>query len=60
MGLQEINFVAEIIAALAIVGSLNFVGFQLRQNTAALSATAAQRLYLNASPRFLHSPAFFQ
>jgi hypothetical protein len=40
--LDRIHKIAEIVAAFAIVGSLVFVGFQLQQNTAALSVTATQ------------------
>ncbi len=43
MVLQDIYFIAEIIAAFAVVASLIFVGFQLRQNTAATRYDAAQR-----------------
>ena len=35
MELQDIYFIAEIVAAIAVVGSLIFVGIQLRQSTAA-------------------------
>jgi hypothetical protein len=35
MELQEIYFIAEIAAAIAVIGSLIFVGVQLRQSTAA-------------------------
>ena len=40
--LDRFHKVSEIVAAFAIVGSLVFVGFQLQQNTAALSVTATQ------------------
>jgi hypothetical protein len=40
--LDRVHKIAEIVASVAIVGSLIFVGFQLRQNTAALSVTAIQ------------------
>ena len=43
MALQDIYFVAEIIAAIAVVASLVFVGLQLRQNTAAIRHDSGQR-----------------
>ena len=42
MALQEIYFIAEIIAAIAVVGSLIFVGIQLQQGTAATRAATSQ------------------
>ena len=42
--LDRIHKVAEIIAAFAIVGSLVFVGIQLRQNTSAVRIAAAQAM----------------
>ena len=43
MELQEIYFIAEIVAAIAVVVSLIFVGLQLRQNTAAIRHDSGQR-----------------
>ena len=43
MELQDIYFVSEIIAAIAVVASLLFVGVQLRQNTNAVRYDAGQR-----------------
>ena len=42
--LDRIHKVSEIIAAFAIVGSLVFVGIQLRQNTGAVRISAAQAM----------------
>ena len=42
MELQEIYFMAEIAAAIAVIGSLIFVGIQLRQSTAATVVGNAQ------------------
>ena len=42
MTLQDIYFIAEIIAAIAVIASLIFVGFQLRQGTAATRAATSQ------------------
>ena len=44
MELQEIYFIAEIAAAVAVVGSLIFVGIQLRQSTAAAITGNAQSM----------------
>jgi hypothetical protein len=41
MDLQSIYYLAELIAAVAVVGSLIFLGVQMRQNTGALKATVA-------------------
>jgi hypothetical protein len=43
MELQDVYFVSEIVAAIAVVASLIFVGFQLRQNTTAVRYDAGQR-----------------
>ena len=39
--LQDIYFIAEIVGVVAVVGSLLFVGVQMRQNTSALRAAVA-------------------
>ena len=44
MELQEIYFMAEIAAAVAVIGSLIFVGIQLRQSTAATVVGNAQSM----------------
>lgn len=41
MTLEEINFIAQTIAAFAVVGSLIYLAIQTRQNTKVLRATAA-------------------
>ena len=43
MALQDIYFIAEIIAAFAVIASLVFVGMQLRQNTGTMKATAGNQ-----------------
>ena len=43
MEVQDIYFVSEIFAAIAVVASLIFVGVQLRQNTNAVRYDANQR-----------------
>ena len=43
MALQEIYFIAEIVAAVAVVASLIFVGVQLRQNTGTMKATVGNQ-----------------
>jgi hypothetical protein len=42
MALEEIYFISEIVAALAVIGSLVYVGAQLRQNTATIRIAAGQ------------------
>jgi hypothetical protein len=42
MTLEEFNFIAEIIASIAVIASLLYVGLQVKQNTEATRATAAQ------------------
>ncbi len=41
MTLQEINFIAQTIAAFAVVGSLIYLAIQTRHNTRVMRATAA-------------------
>lgn len=47
MELQDFYFIAEIIAAFAVVGSLIFVGVQMRQNTGALRASVSSEMMTN-------------
>lgn len=42
MSLEELAFLAQIISAVAVIGSLLFVGIQLRQATAAIRASSSQ------------------
>lgn len=42
MTLEEFNFIAEIIASVAVIASLVYVGRQINQNTEATHAAAAQ------------------
>ena len=42
MTLEAFNYIAEIIASIAVIASLLYVGLQIKQNTAATQATAAQ------------------
>jgi hypothetical protein len=42
MSLEQLSFLAQIISALAVVGSLIFVGVQLRQATAAIRGSTSQ------------------
>ncbi len=42
MTLEEFNYIAEIIASIAVIASLLYVALQIKQNTAATQATAAQ------------------
>jgi len=42
MTLEAFNYIAEIIASIAVIASLLYVGLQVKQNTAATQATAAQ------------------
>ncbi|MFN3230946.1 MAG: hypothetical protein ACE363_02170 [Alphaproteobacteria bacterium] len=44
MTLEEISYIGEIIAAVAVIASLIFVGTQLRQNTRAMRITAGQAM----------------
>lgn len=45
--LQDLQSIAEIIGALAVVVSLVYVGFQIRQNTAAVRSATAQSVHEN-------------
>lgn len=47
MGLEAIYFVAQIIAACAIVASLVYVGVQIRQNSAATQAASREAVSVN-------------
>ena len=47
MTLEDIYFIASIIAAFSVVISLVFVGLQVRQNTSATKAAAAQAVHSN-------------
>ena len=47
MDLQNIYYIGELVAAIAVVGSLIFLGFQMRQNTGALKATVASDMMSN-------------
>jgi hypothetical protein len=47
MELQDIYFVAEIVGVVAIIGSLLFVGAQMRQNTNALRASVENDMLTN-------------
>jgi hypothetical protein len=42
MTLEEFNYIAEIIASIAVIASLIYVGLQIRQNTAVTQATGRQ------------------
>lgn len=42
MSLEQLSFLAQIISAIAVIASLIFVGFQLRQATAAIRASSSQ------------------
>ena len=42
MSLEEVNFIAEIVASVAVIASLIYVGRQVSQNTEAAEASAAQ------------------
>lgn len=43
--LEQIYMIAEIVAAISVIASLLFVGFQLRQNTETLKVAAAETYY---------------
>lgn len=47
MELVQVYYAAEIVGVLAIIGSLLFVGIQMRQNTSALNGNAAQNVVTN-------------
>ncbi len=49
MTLEAIYYLTQIIAVVAILGSLIFVGVQIRQNTKAMKAAAAQAAHENFS-----------
>jgi len=42
MTLEQFNFIAEIVASLAVIASLIYIGLEIRQNTGATQAAAAQ------------------
>ncbi len=42
MSLEQILYVSQVIGSLAVIGSLVFVGVQLRQNTRAVRASTSQ------------------
>ena len=42
MTLEQLSFLAQIISAVAVIASLVFVGYQLRQATAAIRASSSQ------------------
>ena len=42
MSLEQLSFLAQIISAVAVIASLVFVGFQLKQATAAVRASSSQ------------------
>lgn len=42
MTLEEFNYIAEIVASIAVIASLIYVGLQIRQNTAVTQATGRQ------------------
>ena len=42
MTLEEFNYIAEIIASLAVIASLIYIGLEVRQNTAAMQAAGRQ------------------
>ena len=52
MALVEFYYVAEIVAAVAVIGSLVYLGIQVKGNTKALRATAAQA-YLDTNHSFV-------
>ena len=47
MTLEALYYISQIVAVLAILGSLIFVGVQIRQNTKQAKAAAAQAVYEN-------------
>jgi hypothetical protein len=47
MTLESIYFISQIVAVIAILASLIFVGLQVRQSTAATKAAAAQAVHNN-------------
>ena len=47
MTLEQINYIAQTIAAFAVVGSLIYLAIQTRQNTAVMRATAARDAQLS-------------
>ena len=63
MELQDIYFVAEIVGVIAIVGSLLFVGVQMRQNTNALKASVANDMvatWQSVMEPFCTDPGFIE
>ena len=42
MSLEEFNYIAEIIASIAVIASLLYVGLQVKQSTVAAHSAAAQ------------------
>ena len=63
MALQDVYFVAEIVGAAAIIGSLLFVGAQMRQNTNALKATVANdmvSIWQSVMEPFTNNPDFVE
>jgi hypothetical protein len=61
MSLEQASLVAQIVSALAVIASLIFVGFQLRQAAAAIRVTASQThtsLYSNLVNSIIDSPDF--
>ena len=47
LSLTDWSQISEIIGAVAIIGSLVFVGFEVRQNTSAIQSSAAQSVHEN-------------
>ena len=45
MAIEQVYFIAQIIAAIAMIASLIFVGFQLRQNTEQVRIASVQTYY---------------
>ena len=44
MGLEQLSFISEIVAAIAVIASLIYVGRQVRENTTATKSAAAQAM----------------
>lgn len=55
MSLEAIYYISQIIAVLAILGSLIFVGVQIRQNTKQAKAAAAQSVYENYAGWYMYA-----
>jgi len=49
MSLEQISYIAQIVAAVAVVGSLIYVGLQLRQNTAQMERAEANATHAQQS-----------